>query len=151
MSDRLPPNVILMADDDVDDCLLMKDALDETGAHYDLRLVGDGEELLDYLNAAGRYAQPDAAPRPDLILLDLRMPRKDGREALKEIKSDPRWRRTPVVVFTTSTADDDVRYAYDQGANSYMTKPHTFRSLVDAARLISRYWFELVTRPSGEG
>jgi len=136
-----------MADDDMDDCLLMRDALSETGIQYDLRVVGDGEELFDYLDRSGKFAEPEAAPRPDLILLDLRMPRKDGREALRQLKADPHWRRTPVVMLTTSTAEDDVRYAYEQGVNSYITKPVTFRTLVDSVRLLSQYWFELVERP----
>jgi len=141
---------ILMVDDDRDDCLLVRDALAEVPGCYDLRFVGDGEELFEYLGRVGRFTQPHEAPHPELILLDLRMPRKDGREALRELKNDCRWRRIPVVVLTTSTAEDDVRYAYEQGVNSYITKPTTFRTLVDSVRLLSRYWFELVQGPPVE-
>jgi CheY-like chemotaxis protein len=144
------PPVILMADDDQDDCLLLRDALDQVGGPYDLRWVGDGEELMHYLGRTGEFAQPETAPWPDLILLDLRMPRKDGRETLHELKTHPRWRRIPVIVLTTSTAEDDIRYAYEQGVNSYITKPSTFRALVDSVGLLSRYWFGLVHKPPAE-
>ncbi len=139
---------ILMVDDDADDCMLVRDALSEVGAAHDLRLASDGEELFEYLERRGKFAARNAAPRPDLILLDLQMPRKNGRESLKELKAAPRWRRIPVVVLTTSTAVDDVDYAYEMGVNSYVTKPTTFRTLVEAVRLITTYWLELVESPA---
>ncbi|HUT08878.1 MAG TPA: response regulator [Thermoguttaceae bacterium] len=138
---------ILMADDDADDCLLVRDALKETRHDYHLRFVRDGEELSDYLFRRGRYADGKDAPRPDLILLDLKMPKKDGREVLKELKSHPRFRRIPIVALTTSTAEDDVGYSYDMGVNSYLTKPVTFRALVDMMDTLGKYWFELVELP----
>ena len=138
---------ILMADDDADDRLLVRDALGETGRPYDLRFVRDGEELTDYLYRRGKYANGRDAPRPDLILLDLKMPKKDGREALAELKSDPLLRRIPVVALTTSTADDDIGYSYDHGVNSYVTKPATFRGLVEMMDTLGKYWFELVQLP----
>ncbi len=141
---------ILMADDDADDCLLVSDALRETGHKHQLRFVRDGEELADYLLRRGKYANGQDAPFPDLILLDLKMPKKDGREVLHELKSDPRLRRIPVVALTTSTAEDDVRQSYDVGVNSYVTKPVTFRDLVDMMNTLIKYWFELVVLPPME-
>ena len=147
----LKPGLILMADDDPDDRLLVKDALAECGLQPNLtgamRFVGDGEELMDYLLRRGSYAEPATSPRPQLILLDLNMPRKDGREALREIRAHPELRRIPVVVFTTSKADTDVALIYDLGANSFVTKPVAFDSLVNTLRLLSRYWLEVVELP----
>jgi CheY-like chemotaxis protein len=150
MNDDARSPVILMADDDTDDCLLVRDALNEACGRCDLRFVGDGEELFEYLGRDGKFAEVGAAPRPDLILLDLRMPRKDGRESLRQLKAEPRWRRIPVVVLTTSTSEDDIRFAYDHGVNSYMTKPTTFRELVDAVGLLIRYWFKLIRCPPAD-
>lgn len=144
------PITLLMADDDEDDRLLTKVALERSRLVNDLRFVEDGEELLDYLNRRGKYADPALSPRPGLILLDLNMPRKDGREALREIKTDPALRRIPVVVMTTSQADQDVAKSYDLGANSYVTKPVTIDSLVDVLRTLGRYWFEIVELPSSD-
>ncbi len=141
---------ILMVDDDADDCTLVREALVEIGAVHDLRCAGDGEELFEYLERRGRFAARATAPRPDLILLDLQMPRKNGRESLRQLKSEPAWRRIPVVVLTTSTAPGDVNYAYEMGVNSYVTKPTTFRTLVDAVRLIIEYWFELARTPEND-
>lgn len=106
----------------------------------------DGEELTDYLFRRGRWASVDA-PRPELILLDLNMPRKDGREALAEIKADPDLRRIPVVVLTTSSSPEDVRRAYSLGANSYVTKPGSYEGLVAAVRALQTWWFGCVTLP----
>jgi CheY-like chemotaxis protein len=145
---------ILMADDDEDDCMLAREALAETRLTNDLYFVRDGEELMDYLYRRGQYAQPNALPRPDLILLDLNMPKKDGREALTEIKSDPNLRQIPVVVLTTSKAQDDIYEIYDLGANSFITKPVTFSSLVEMMKTLGKYWFEIVELPQervGEG
>jgi len=141
---------ILMADDDADDCLLVRDALAATRHDYRLRFVRDGEELSDYLFRRGSYADGKDAPRPDLILLDLKMPKKDGREVLRELKAHPRFRRIPIVALTTSTAEDDVSYSYDVGVNSYLTKPVTFRALVDMMDTLGKYWFELVELPPVE-
>lgn len=138
---------ILMADDDAEDCLLVQDALAEAGRNHELRFVRDGEELFDYLQHSGEYTDNDDAPLPDLILLDLKMPKKDGREVLQEIKSDPRFKRIPVVALTTSTAADDVGFSYEVGVNSYITKPATFRELVDLMSTLSKYWFELAELP----
>lgn len=139
--------VVLMADDDEDDRLLAQDALRESGSPHDLRFVSDGVELFEYLEERGAYADPQSAPRPDIILLDLNMPRLDGREALRVLKLDPRWRRTPVVVLTTSKAEEDVLRSYDLGANSYIPKPVTFEGLVEVMRNLARYWSDTVQLP----
>lgn len=140
------PIVILMADDDADDRMLTKDALEESRVLNELRFVEDGEELMDYLKRQGKYADADA-PRPGLILLDLNMPKKDGREALKEIKADPDLRRIPIVVMTTSKAEEDIFRSYDIGASSFITKPVTFGRLVDLMRALGDYWVEFVELP----
>lgn len=140
--------VILVADDDEDDRLMARDALDEAGLPHELRFVEDGEELLDYLRGRGRYAEPGSAPRPGLILLDLNMPRKDGREALAEIKGDPDLRKIPVVVLTTSRTDEDVERTYQLGGNSFIVKPVSFESLVEIMKTLGRYWFRVVELPS---
>lgn len=138
---------ILMADDDPDDRLLVGEALAEHKVEADFRSVEDGERLLDYLHRRGAYAQPDAAPRPALILLDLNMPRKDGREALREIKSDPMLRQIPVVILSTSQSEDDVAGSYDLGANSFVTKPGSFDELLDVVGSICTYWITTVRLP----
>jgi len=141
--------VILMADDDPEDVMLARDALEESRLANTLNVVGDGEQLLDYLYQRGIYDE-SSAPRPGLILLDLNMPRLDGREALARIKSDPNLRRIPVVVLTTSKAEEDVFRSYDLGANSYITKPVTFDSLVNVVRGLAEYWFGIVQLPTHE-
>ena len=142
------PIVILMADDDADDRLLTQDAMTDACVINDLHFVTNGEEFMDYLYRRGRYADMATSPRPGLILLDLNMPKKDGREALQEIKADPNLRRIPVVILTTSEAEEDVYRSYDLGANSFITKPVTFESLVELMRVMGRYWIELVELPS---
>lgn len=139
--------VILMADDDADDRLLAKDALHECKITNALHFVENGEELLDYLRQEGKYASLVDTPRPGLILLDLNMPRKDGREALQEIKADPKLRSIPVVVLTTSKADTDISRIYELGANSFITKPVSFDALIKVMSDLVHYWFELVELP----
>jgi len=141
------PITILMADDDADDRRLTKDALDESRLANDLRFVENGEELLEYLRRKGKYADAEDAPRPGLILLDLNMPRMDGRTALKEIKADPELRQIPITVLTTSKADEDIFRSYDLGVNSYIVKPVTFEALVDILQTLEKYWFEIVELP----
>ncbi len=140
---------ILIADDDPDDCDMIRDAFSENRLANDLHFVRDGEELMDYLHRRGKYVSENDAPRPGLILLDLNMPRKDGREALKEIKSDPTLRRIPVIVLTTSKAEEDIFRTYHLGVNSFITKPVTFESLVTITRELGKYWFEIVELPNG--
>ena len=140
---------ILMADDDPDDRLLADLALKEARLKNGIRFVEDGEELMDYLHRRGKYSDPASSPRPGLILLDLNMPRKDGREALAEIKSDPELRQIPVVILTTSKADEDIVRSYDLGVNSYITKPVSFSGLAEVMKVLSTYWFEIVKLPNG--
>jgi CheY-like chemotaxis protein len=138
---------ILMADDDEDDYMLVREALAESRLAIDLRIVRDGEELMDYLYRQDRYADPNISPHPGLILLDLNMPKKDGREALREIKNDPELRSIPVVVLTTSKAEEDIYRTYNLGANSFIIKPVTFAALVEVMKAIGKYWFEIVELP----
>jgi CheY-like chemotaxis protein len=147
MSQPVQRRTILMADDDAEDCLLVRDALRETGRPCELRFVRDGEELFDYLCHTGEYEDAASAPWPDLILLDLKMPRKDGRETLRELKTDARFRHIPVVALTTSTAGDDVEFSYDVGVNAYVTKPTSFREWITIIDVFSKYWFEVVELP----
>jgi len=138
---------ILIADDDKDDCDMIRDALKESRLLNELFFVKDGEELLNFLNHNGEYAQFEKYPTPGLILLDLNMPRMDGREALREIKSHPNLRQIPVVVLTTSQAEEDIYRTYDLGVNSFITKPVTFDALVSVMRELGKYWFEIVALP----
>ncbi len=147
MNESPKTQVILLADDDSDDRLLVQDALSESQLGAELNWVENGEQLLKYLERKDKYA---SAPRPALILLDLNMPRKDGREALREIKSNPAWRRIPVVVFTTSKADTDIAGLYDLGANSFVTKPVQFDRLVAVMKQLHGYWFETVELPGSK-
>ena len=141
------PITILMADDDPDDRLLTADALKEARLINDIRFVENGVELLEYLRRQGKFAAPADAPRPGLILLDLNMPKMDGRTVLKELKQDPDLRMIPVVVLTTSKDDEDVYKSYDLGVNSYIVKPVTFEALVDILQTLEKYWFEIVELP----
>ena len=140
-------NIILMADDDDDDRLLTQDALNESKVAGKIEFVANGEELLDYLCHRGRFVS-EVAPRPGLILLDLNMPRMDGREALRAIKADPELRRIPVVVLTTSQADTDIGAIYDLGANSFISKPFQFDALVGVMKALGQYWFQTVELPA---
>jgi CheY-like chemotaxis protein len=144
------PIVILLADDDEEDRMLACDALIESRLSNEIHSVTDGEDLMDYLHHRGKYLPPAAAPRPGVILLDLNMPKKDGREALREIKSDPELRQIPVVVLTTSKAEEDIFRSYDSGASSFISKPVTFAGLVEVMKGLGRYWFEIVDLPRQE-
>ena len=141
------PFVILLADDDADDRQLTREALAENRLLNDVHEVPDGEALMDYLFHRGEYAELRTSPKPGLILLDLSMPKMDGREALAEIKRDSQLRQIPVIVMTTSSAEEDVCRSYDLGASSYVTKPVTFTRLVEVMRAIERYWFGIVELP----
>jgi CheY-like chemotaxis protein len=139
-----------MADDDEDDILLTSKALKKGKLLNMLFSVNNGEELLDYLLRQGKYEGADdtVAPLPGLILLDLNMPKKDGREALKEIKTHPELLDIPIVVFTTSKAEEDIYRSYKLGVNSFITKPVTFEKLIEVMQALGKYWFEIVTLPS---
>jgi CheY-like chemotaxis protein len=148
MGNDVKPVVILLADDDADDREMTRRALDRNHLVSDFHTVRDGEELLDYLHRRGDFAPPALAPRPGLILLDLNMPKKDGREALAEIKADPALRSIPVVVMTTSNAEQDIACTYDLGSNSFISKPVTLAGLVDVTKVLGQYWFEIVRLPA---
>ena len=141
------PITILMADDDADDREMTREAFAANHLHNDLRFVVNGVELMDYLKRRGAYADPAAAPVPGLILLDLNMPKKDGREALEEIKADPKLREIPVVVLTTSKEEEDIHRSYQLHANSYITKPVTFEALIGLVSALGKYWMEIVELP----
>lgn len=138
---------ILIADDDAEDRMLVAEAFAESHLANQLKFVEDGEQLMDYLHLRGEYADPALAPRPGLILLDLNMPKKDGRKALKEIKHDPTLRQIPVVVLTTSCAEQDIYRSYDLGVNSFITKPVTLSALVEVVTTLGKYWFGIVELP----
>lgn len=147
MSSQLRTHTILIADDDPFSCKLVEIALEESPSARTLYTVPNGEEALDYLYRRGKYRDPMRAPRPDLILLDLNMPRKDGWETLREIRQNPTFSGIPVVVMTSSSAKEDVYGSYAMGANSFITKPVSFDGLVRVMNVLSRYWFELVELP----
>jgi CheY-like chemotaxis protein len=141
------PITILYADDDADDRLLVREALEEAHLRNDLRTVSDGEELMDYLLRRGKYEDPARSPRPGIILLDLNMPKKDGREALAEIKAHEALRTIPVIVLTTSKAEEDILRSYELGVSSFVCKPVTFEAMVEKIATLGRYWFEIVELP----
>jgi len=147
MSKPSKPITILMADDDPDDRALTAEAFAESHLTNDLRFVEDGEELLDYLNRRGKFTDPATSPWPGIILLDLNMPRMDGREALRALKADSRFRGIRVVIMTTSKAEEDVIKSYDLSAASYITKPVTFDRLVEVVKALGKYWLEIVELP----
>ena len=137
-----------MADDDEDDRLLTQDALAESRVLNELHFVEDGVELLEYLERKGKFADKEVSPRPGLILLDLNMPRMDGREALEAIKANPNLKGIPVVILTTSKQEEDMVKGYNLGAASYITKPVTFDGLVDLMKTLGKFWGEFVELPS---
>jgi CheY-like chemotaxis protein len=140
------PITILMADDDPDDRFLVKEAFEENRIINNLETVEDGEELMDFLHRRGKFSETTITP--GLILLDLNMPRKSGLDALKEIKSDEKLRRLPVVILTTSKAEEDIVRSYDLGVNSFIVKPVTFESLVELVKDLDKYWFQIVELPT---
>ena len=147
MGTRSCPITVLVVDDDLDECLLVREAMAESRLVNDLRFVHDGDELLDYLRHEGNYADPKLAPRPGLILLDLNMPHMDGREALQEVKADPQLRQIPIVILTSSQAEEDICRSYELGANAYVTRPVTFEALVSVLHDLGKYWIEIVQLP----
>lgn len=136
-----------MVDDDEDDCILVEAALEEARFNCIFRCIQDGCEMMDYLNRSGRYCNPEAAPIPDLILLDLNMPKMNGRDVLKSLKTSPDFRAIPVIILTTSTDVEDVKVCYDLGANSYITKHSSFDGLRSAIETIKEYWIDVATLP----
>jgi CheY-like chemotaxis protein len=140
--------VVIIAEDDPDDRLLIQDAIYEaTTNRVDVHFVKDGAEMLDYLYRRGLYLDEQAAPQPELVLLDINMPRKSGLEVLEEIKRDPALRTIPVVLLTTSRAPEHIARSYELGGAGFVTKPNSFTELVDLMRSIERYWFRTVQLP----
>ena len=139
--------LILIADDDADDRMFTKEAFDENVEKREIRFVNDGVELLDYLRRKNKYANPALSPRPSIILLDLNMPKMDGREALREIKADSKLRSIPIVIFTTSKAEQDVVKTYDLGVNCFITKPVSFTDFLEVTQTLGHYWFDIVKLP----
>lgn len=150
MSDRNGHAPILMAEDDDDDFYLTRAAFEKASVANPLVRVRDGVELLEYLRGRGEWSEPGSAPEPVLVLLDLNMPRKDGREALCEIRNDPDLGPIPVVVLTTSQAEEDVLRSYELGVNTFIRKPVTFRGLVRAVKVMGEYWLEIAELPRGQ-
>jgi two-component system response regulator len=144
------PITILMAEDDPDDRLLVKEAFQESRVANSICFVEDGVELLNYLRRQGKFKSSGHFPAPDLILLDLNMPCKDGREALEEIKADPHLRHIPVVVLTTSKTEEDILRSYDIGAAGFITKPVTFEALVKVVQGLQEYWVQIVLLPPSQ-
>lgn len=145
---RTPDKIsILIADDDADDRELIKAAFEEHGADLQLNFVENGEELMHYLRRKGPYADEVTYPFPKLILLDLNMPKKDGREALREIKTDKELKALPVLILTTSTEQKDINKSYELGVNSFIIKPVTFTLLVEFTRTIITYWTGIAQLP----
>lgn len=147
MSDNPNAITILIADDDPDDRLLISDALEDSRLANNIDFVKDGEDLMDYLNRANEYETLNGKSLPGLILLDLNMPKKDGREALKEIKASDDLKRIPVVVLTTSKAEEDIYRTYELGVNSFIVKPVTFNKLVEVMKTVTDYWTQIVQLP----
>ena len=144
------PITILVADDDADDRLLVREAFEASKLVNDLRFVEDGVELMDYLNRRGKFSNPLSSPWPSIILLDLNMPRKDGREVMRELHMNARFQGIRVIVMTTSNSENDISSSYSLSAASYITKPITFESLVEVVRTLGRYWLEIVELPDND-
>ena len=142
------PITILIADDDPDDRAMIKEAFEENLLLNDLQFVEDGEELMSYLNRAGKYTDAASYPLPGLILLDLNMPKKDGREALEEIKKSDKLNHIPIIILTTSKTEEDIIKSYDLGVNCFITKPVKFVDLVQVTKTLGRFWLEIVTLPT---
>lgn len=142
------PIIILIADDDPDDRAMIKEAFDENLLLNELHFVEDGEELMNYLNRTGSYSDTSTYPMPGLILLDLNMPKKDGREALEEIKSSPQLNHIPIIILTTSKTEEDIIKSYNLGVNCFITKPIKFVDLVQVTKTLGRFWLEIVTLPT---
>lgn len=142
------PIEILIADDDLEDQMLIYDALKENHLKNNIQCVENGEELLLYLRNEGKYADRQKYPTPGIVLLDLNMPKKDGREALREIKGDKHLKNIPIIILTTSGAETDILKTYDLGANSFITKPVTFSAMVETMNTLKKYWFEIVELPA---
>jgi CheY-like chemotaxis protein len=141
------PIRIVVADDDADDRMMIKDAFEESKLGNPVDFVEDGVELMEYLNRKGKWTHLANQPYPGFILLDLNMPRKDGRTVLKEIKESSELHRIPIVILTTSKAEEDIIRTYNLGVNSFICKPVSFDKLVDIVKTVGHYWIEIVALP----
>lgn len=141
------PAIILLAEDDPGDQELTRRALEQSKIRNELYVVEDGEEALDYLLRRGKYQNPTSSPKPDLMLLDLNMPKMDGKQLLEQMRADPSLRRIPVVALTTSKQENDIIRTYDLGANSYIVKPVDIDQFVSAIKVLEDYWFQIVVLP----
>lgn len=139
-------SLILIADDDADDRMFLEWALRQTGYDQEIRSVEDGEELLNYLYQRSPYT-PEMAPRPNLLILDLNMPRLNGLEALKEIKEKAEFWWLPIIIMSTSTTDEDIIRSYNLGVNSFVVKPFNYNRLVEVMGILKKYWLETVKLP----
>lgn len=146
-SDRPQKFIILLANDSEDVCLLVEEALREVPQNVVLYSVENGEEVLKYLYRREKYAQPYTYPIPQLILMDLNMPKMNGKEAIAVIKNDPKFKTIPIVIFTTSHYESDLINSYNLGVNSFIVKPVTFEKLVETLKILCLYWFEIVSLP----
>ncbi|MEM7311969.1 MAG: response regulator [Planctomycetota bacterium] len=147
---RTQPISILIADDDADDRMLIEDAFEESRLSNPLAFVEDGEQLLAYLRRETPYESLSGQPMPGLIILDLNMPKMDGRTALSHLKADPELQRIPVIVLTTSQAEEDILKTYGLGVSSFISKPVTFDGLVEVVKVIGQYWIQIVALPPSE-
>lgn len=145
---NLKKPIIIMAEDDEDDCLLIKDALEEAGVDVPVICAGNGEELINILVDHRKNSENYDSEKPAFILLDLNMPKMDGRKSLDIIGKDADLKKIPIIVFTTSNADEDISLAYARGANSYILKPHSFNTMVDIMKTLKSYWLEIVSLPA---
>ncbi len=138
---------VLLIEDNPRDVRLTRRAFVQAGLEHDLRIVRDGDEALAYLYHEGDYADPKDAPRPDVILLDLNLPRMGGHEVLQRLKQDPRFKSVPIIVLTTSGRADDIRLAYEAGANAYLLKPVEFARFTEVMGQLVTFWFETIELP----
>lgn len=138
---------ILVADDDTDDQFMLKEAFSSLNFDKEIRTVENGEELLDYLSRKGKYSNDASLPFPKLILLDLNMPKIDGRQCLRLIKENPDYCKIPIIIFSTSNNPEDISQSYELGANSYIIKPYSYNELVEIIDIIKKYWFTVVKIP----
>lgn len=145
ISQRIGP--ILIVEDDPEDRMLAEDAINESQPIFPVRFLEDGEQLLAYLQHKGKFQEEDSNPTPGVIVMDLNMPRLDGREALAKIKAHPVFKSIPVIILTTSNSTKDIENCYSLGANSYITKPRNYRELVKIMEMIKNYWYDLNELP----
>ncbi len=142
------PAVVLLVDDNKADQVFIQRVFDHTDINNDLFFVNDGVEAMEYLRREGKYSDLKNSPKPDMILLDIKMPRMNGKEVLKELKTDPVLKTLPVIMLSTSDHDNDIIESYDFGANAYITKPVGFDKFIDAVKTLKRFWLQIAALPA---